>query len=131
MPITTPLYAVVGAGFIYNQHYSNTGSIHSKDGGWKEREGGDSTLLFAPGRWLATVTNRRLYNNRFFARPLGVFFFSCFSTLGVWDLTLPARARDPCCLPCRKLVDRRRMKGYHDEGLVGEVDLAVTFGAWL
>lgn len=78
--------------------FQNTCSIHSKNGGWGE--GRDSTLLFAPGRWLATVTNRRLYNNRFFARPLGVFFFSCFSTLGVWDLTLPARAREPCCLPC-------------------------------
>jgi hypothetical protein len=33
MPITTPLYAVVGAGFIYNQHYSKTFSIHSKNGG--------------------------------------------------------------------------------------------------
>jgi len=32
---------------------------------------------------------------RFLARPLGVFFFSCLSTFGVCDLTLPARARDP------------------------------------
>ena len=32
---------------------------------------------------------------RFLARPLGVFFFSCLSTLGVAALTLPARAREP------------------------------------
>ena len=32
---------------------------------------------------------------RFLARPFGVFFFSCFSTFGVCDLTLPARAREP------------------------------------
>lgn len=40
-------------------------------------------------------THRRLYKIRFLARPLGGFFFSCLSTLGVWDLTLPARAREP------------------------------------
>jgi len=40
-------------------------------------------------------THRRLYRMRFLARPLGVFFFSCLSTFGVCDLTLPARARDP------------------------------------
>jgi hypothetical protein len=40
-------------------------------------------------------THRRLYRMRFFARPFGVFFFSCLSTFGVCDLTLPARAREP------------------------------------
>ncbi|CAN0091321.1 unnamed protein product, partial [Phaeothamnion confervicola] len=27
------------------------------------------------------------------------FFFSWLSTLGVWPLTLPARASEPCTLP--------------------------------
>lgn len=44
---------------------------------------------------IVTLTKRRVYWMRFLARPLGVFFFSCGSTLGVCDLTLPARARDP------------------------------------
>ena len=29
---------------------------------------------------MTTFTNRRVYVRRFFARPLGTFFFSCFST---------------------------------------------------
>ena len=32
--------------------------------------------------------------------PTGGFGLSCFSTLGVWPLTLPARASEPCTLPC-------------------------------
>jgi hypothetical protein len=95
---------------------------------------------------MVTFTKRRVYVILFLARPLGVFFFSCFSTcghmsvsasgllnfhsrdacgrsagvaspglpshvplflhligvhrtLGVCDLTLPARAREPCTLP--------------------------------
>nr|BAO02227.1 Mr_precursor_153 [Conus marmoreus] len=36
---------------------------------------------------------------RLLARPVFFFFFSCGSTLGVWPLTLPARAREPCTLP--------------------------------
>ena len=38
---------------------------------------------------------------RLSALPLGVFFLSCFSTLAVWPLTLPARAREPCTLPAQ------------------------------
>ena len=101
---------------------------------------------------MTTFTKRRMYVRRFFARPLGTFFFSCFSTcvrmqrqlfvfsegdgyamavvvgaldgevawvvfqvggecflalaegewyrtLGVCDLTLPARASEPWTLP--------------------------------
>jgi hypothetical protein len=78
---------------------------------------------------IVTFTNRLVYVILFFARPLGVFFFSwgstCASTkcqvvikrgfaitvlrdcregtsertFGVWDLTLPARAREPWTLP--------------------------------
>ena len=33
------------------------------------------------------------------ARPLAFFFLGCLSTLGVWFLTFPARASDPCTLP--------------------------------
>src|SRR5690349_2396810 len=36
------------------------------------------TFLFPPVR--VTLTKRRVYWMRFFARPLGVFFFSCGST---------------------------------------------------
>jgi len=52
-----------------------------------------------------TFTKRRLYRIRFFARPLGVFFFSCLSTLGVCDLTLPARARDPWTFPMIEVLE--------------------------
>lgn len=52
-------------------------------------------ILRLPPGSVVTFTNLRLYKMRFFARPLGVFFFSCLSTFGVCDLTLPARARDP------------------------------------
>ena len=105
------------------------------------------TFLLPPVR--VTFTNRRVYVMRFFARPLGVFFFSwgstynfkfisysslttlirgwnvvlasvqggkalqvhdastsCstpqykkYCTFGVWDLTFPARARDPWTFP--------------------------------
>lgn len=48
-----------------------------------------------------TLTNRLLYWKRRLARPVFFFFFSCFSTLGVCPLTLPARARDPWTLPKR------------------------------
>lgn len=48
---------------------------------------------------LPAVTNRRLCCMRLWARPRGFFFLSCFATLGVWPLTLPARARDPWTLP--------------------------------
>ena len=51
------------------------------------------TFRFPPV--IVTFTNRRVYVILFFARPLGVFFFSCGSTLGVCDLTFPARAREP------------------------------------
>lgn len=87
-----------------------------------------SELYFVPTFLLppviVTLTNRLVYVILFFARPLGVFFFSWGSTydymceslfdrsgppgdgmelwrwaslltFGVWDLTLPARARDP------------------------------------
>uniref|UniRef100_A0A2M3ZM75 Putative secreted peptide n=1 Tax=Anopheles braziliensis TaxID=58242 RepID=A0A2M3ZM75_9DIPT len=33
------------------------------------------------------------------ARPVFFFFFSFFSTFGVWPFTLPARASEPCTLP--------------------------------
>ena len=36
------------------------------------------TLRLPPVR--VTLTKRRVYVRRFFARPLGTFFFSCFST---------------------------------------------------
>ena len=45
------------------------------------------------------VTKRRLYCMRLWARPLGFFFLSCLATFGVWPLTFPARASDPCTLP--------------------------------
>ena len=68
---------------------------------------------------MVTLTKRRVYVILFFARPLGVFFFSCgstcalphqslvhiayaglgVSTFGVCDLTLPARASEPWTLP--------------------------------
>lgn len=54
-------------------------------------------FLLPPVR--VTLTNLRVYCIRFFARPLGTFFFSCGSTFGVWDLTFPARARDPWTFP--------------------------------
>ena len=38
----------------------------------------------------------------FLARPQTFFFFSWGSTLGVCDLTLPARASDPWTFPLRK-----------------------------
>lgn len=49
------------------------------------------TFLLPPVR--VTLTKRRVYTSLFLARPLGTFFFSWGSTLGVCDLTLPARAR--------------------------------------
>jgi hypothetical protein len=63
-----------------------------------------SALLLGPTFFppipVTTLTYRRLYWRRFLARPRGIFFFSsCFSTLGVWPLTFPARARDPCTFP--------------------------------
>lgn len=48
---------------------------------------------------IVTLTKRRVYVSLFFARPLGVFFFSWGSTFGVAERTLPARAREPCTLP--------------------------------
>ena len=48
---------------------------------------------------VTTFTNRRLYWILFFARPVASFFFSCFSTFGVWFLTFPARAKEPWTLP--------------------------------
>merc|ERR1719181_567814 len=53
--------------------------------------------LFAPP--FTTVTKRRLYTRRFLARPVSFFFLSALATLGVWFLTLPARAKLPCTLP--------------------------------
>ena len=57
---------------------------------------------------LEALTKRRTYCSRLWARPRATlaFFSSLLSTLGVWFLTLPARARDPCTLP----VDERRKK---------------------
>ena len=49
-----------------------------------------------------TLTKRRLYWMRRLARPVFFFFFSCFSTLDVCPLTLPARAREPWTLPPRR-----------------------------
>ncbi|KAL7529365.1 hypothetical protein ACHAWF_002954 [Thalassiosira exigua] len=48
---------------------------------------------------VTTLTYRRLYCMRFFARPRGCFFFSWASTFGVWPFTLPARASDPWTFP--------------------------------
>ena len=39
------------------------------------------TFLLPPVR--VTLTKRRVYTSLFLARPLGTFFFSCGSTLGV------------------------------------------------
>lgn len=39
------------------------------------------TLRLPPVSW--TFTKRRVYVSLFLARPLGTFFFSCFSTLGL------------------------------------------------
>lgn len=39
------------------------------------------TLRLPPVR--VTLTKRRVYVSLFLARPLGTFFFSCFSTLGL------------------------------------------------
>lgn len=38
---------------------------------------------------MVTLTNRRVYWRRLYARPLGFLLFSWGSTFGVWDLTLP------------------------------------------
>ena len=46
-----------------------------------------------------TVTKRRRYWMRRLARPVFFLRFSCASTLGVWPLTFPARASEPCTLP--------------------------------
>lgn len=51
-----------------------------------------------PKAW-TTLAKRRLNWIRLLARPVFFFLFSCFSTLGVCPLTLPARANDPCTLP--------------------------------
>lgn len=51
-----------------------------------------------PKAW-TTFANRRLNWMRRFARPVFFLRFSCFSTLGVCPLTLPARANEPCTLP--------------------------------
>lgn len=59
-------------------------------------------LAFGPRRRpkpCTTFTKRRLYWMRRLARPVFFFFFSCFSTLGVWPFTFPARAKEPCTLP--------------------------------
>merc|ERR1719354_1397703 len=48
-----------------------------------------------------TLTNLLLYWILLLARPVFFFFFSTASTLGVWPLTLPARAREPWTLPPR------------------------------
>ena len=52
--------------------------------------------------YIPAVTNRRLYCMRLWARPRGFFFLSCLATLGVWPLTLPARAKDPWTFPEKK-----------------------------
>ena len=47
-----------------------------------------------PKVW-TTLTNRLLYWILLLARPVFFFFFSWGSTLGVWPLTFPARAKEP------------------------------------
>ena len=48
----------------------------------------------------STLTNRRLYCKRFFARPVNLWpVFSPLATFGVWPRTFPARASDPWTLP--------------------------------
>merc|ERR1711933_48574 len=56
-----------------------------------------------------TLTKRRLYCMRRLARPVFFFFFSWASTLGVWPLTLPARARDPWTFPPRTRTSMTRV----------------------
>ena len=46
-------------------------------------EGEERTFRFPPV--IVTLTNRRVYVILFFARPLGVFFFSCGSTYSLKD----------------------------------------------
>merc|ERR1719354_1285305 len=46
-----------------------------------------------------TLTNLLLYWILLLARPVFFFFFSPASTLGVWPLTFPARAREPWTFP--------------------------------
>ena len=45
------------------------------------------------------MTKRRLCCNLLWARPRGFFFLSCLATFGVWPLTFPARANEPCTFP--------------------------------
>ncbi len=45
---------------------------------------------------------KKTYSKRLLARPRGFFFVSAFSTLGVCDFTLPARANEPWTLPEKK-----------------------------
>ncbi|GET90657.1 40S ribosomal protein S30, putative [Leishmania tarentolae] len=61
---------------------------------------------FSPG---FTVFDRKrlVYFRRFSARPRGCFRFSCLATLGVWFLTLPARAREPWILPMMRMSNCR------------------------
>lgn len=61
---------VVGLGFIC---FSSSDTALLIWGGWIRH-----TFLLPPVR--VTFTNRRVYVMRFFARPLGVFFFSWGST---------------------------------------------------
>lgn len=55
-------------------------------------------FLLPPGV-TAALTNLLVYNNLLYALPFGFFGFSVLSTFGVWDLTLPALAREPWTLP--------------------------------
>merc|ERR1712059_136549 len=52
-----------------------------------------------PPKVSTTLTNLLTYWILLLARPVFFFFFSPASTLGVWPLTLPALAKEPCTFP--------------------------------
>lgn len=70
-------------------------------------------LRFLPGP-TTTFTKRRLYFNLWLARPLGFLGLSCFSTLGHWPRTLPARARDPWTFPAFPYTHTRKHMSNND-----------------
>jgi hypothetical protein len=80
-------------------------------------------FFFWPG---TTVTLKRLlYCRRRLARPVFCFFLGVFSTLGVWPLTFPARARDPWTFPAHCIstgAEARRGQRHTSEQAGANVD---------
>lgn len=56
--------------------------------------------------------NLLLYNCLFFARPVNLLPLLNFGALGVWFLTLPARANDPCTFPKIKKKKKKNIYIY-------------------